>query len=853
MSFPLTIEELIVAEKPGVGQDLAKAIGGHIERGDGYLLVGRYAITWAIGHLLEQQKPDEYDRRYEKWHIDDLVFFPVEWKVRPRAKKDKKTGKEVKNADGSVALDPGIVKQINTIGKLLKVCKSVVNAGDAGREGQLIVDELLHHFTYRGPAKRLWLQETSAPAIRKALASMRDNAEYHTLYLAALARSQADFLVGINLTRGYTHAWQAKGNKGVLHFGRVQTPTLCMIVARDLEIEHFTPVDYFALRVQVQHQAGSFEALWLPRNELAFLGADGKPVGARNKQDAESIAVKVKGKAGCLHECKTEEKRISPPLPFSLGGLQKEANKQHGLSPTETLKIAQSLYEVHKLISYPRTDFEHYPEGDFQYAPQIIAAVRSNYGTAWTFPGTPDFSIKSAAWNDAKIGDHFALRPTQVGSYDLTKLSDPERKVYHLVVRQFLAQFYPHYVYESTVVTLHCEGETFRADGQIEKQVGWRTLFLSGREAKKMLPPGMQTHDPCDISQTHLEAKKTTPPERFNGATLIDAMEKAYTRVTDEKVKKFIKETGIGTPATRAAIIENLVGRGYVEDTVEGKRKVYISTAKGRMLYRAAPEWFRAPDLTAYFEELLKQVEQGTLPFDTFLQRQRLFLDKQIAAVRNGDVQQSMPTPQELRQAEDAPRIARGTARKVTKAGTADAYLSARQPGGEVAEILLKLPLADGRFVHDVDGKKWRVTRKIHGALPAEGANNALEFIVKNVKLPDYGVIGHPGFEPAQIGEKKANERADCCVVWLTIPSREGASGASSLVIVDHYFERITESVTRRRLSSKARQQKKGEAVTADKRCTKCGHVMYQRKGPKGTFWGCGGYPDCRHTENIPA
>lgn len=852
MSGQRQFEQVIIAEKPSVGMDLARAIGGPVEREDGYLIVGKYAISWALGHLFEQAKPEEYDPRYAKWSLDHLVFHPDHWILRPRSKKDK-AGRDLRTQDGSILLDPGIAKQIKIIGNLLKASQGAINAGDAGREGQLIVDEILVHFDYRLPVKRLWLQETNLPAIRKALADMKDNAQYYLLYQSALARSQADFLVGMNLTRGYTIAWQEKGNRGVLHFGRVQTPTLAMVVARDLEIDNFVVQEYFSLRACVQHANGPFDALWLPREEVAFLGADGKPLGAKRKQDAQTVAARVRGAQAVIRECRTEEKRVPPPLPFSLGGLQKEANKQLGLSPSATLKIAQTLYQRHKLITYPRTDYEHFPESDFQYAPQIIAAVRANYGSQWAFPGNPDFSIRSAAWNDAKIGDHFALRPTDASNADLSRLTDTERAIYDLVVRQFLAQFYPHYIYDSTVVTLECEGEFFKADGQMEKQAGWRMLFATSKDAKKMLPAGMQAQDACSITACALEAKKTAPPERYTGASLIDAMEKAYTRVTDDKVRKIIKETGIGTPATRAAIIEGLLQRGYMEEIIEGKKTVYASTTKGRMLYRASPEWIRVPDLTAYFEELLKQVEKGELAFDLFMERQRKFLDKQIALVRNGEAAAAMPSPQEMRQAEEMPRASRRKGgRKITKSGTADVYLATSQPPAEMAEAISRLPLADKKMVFAVDQMTFRVSRKVHGRSAVGAAADPARYSVAKFTLPDFSLIGRRGYDTRQITGQKANERPDCGVLWLSAPAAETA-GHDALIVVDHYYEQITKSSTRLRLSAKARKPPSGDGKENSRRCPKCGHSMFERQGTKGKFWGCGGYPDCRHTENMGA
>lgn len=636
--------DLIIAEKPSVATEIAKALGGSVHRGDGYLEVGDTCLSWAYGHLLEYAKPDEYDPKYEQWNIDDLPFFPNEFIIRARSEKDK-FGRDLKSSNGSIKLDSGIVKQLNVIGRLLKKATLVINAGDSAREGQLIVDELLTHFNYRGPAKRLWLQEMNLPAIKKALAAMRPNEEKLPLYQAALARQSLDFLIGMNCTRAYTTACKSKGIDMVAHVGRVQTPTICLVVARDLEIETFIAKDYFTLRVGVVHANGPFDATWIPDPESPFLDIEKR---VTNKAVVEAVATKVRDKTATVTSYVTSPKSISPPLPFSLGGLQKEAFKLFGLSASKSLEIAQALYEKHKLLSYPRTDYSYLPEGDHAYGQSIIEAAKSNLGERWDFPGTPDFKLFSPAWNDKKIGDHFAIRPTDRRDYDLEQLSPMEKNIYKLVVKQFLAQFYPPFKYDSTTAEITCEEEKFKATGKVEKQDGWKILFRKSgliKETKDddQVLPVMAINDDCDIKKATVEAKKTSPPSRFDTASLIEAMEKIHLFVTDEKVKKVLKERGIGTPATRSNIIDFALMREYIQEVTEGKRKYYVSTEKARFLYKIVPAWLRKPDLTAYFEELLMQVERKELSFDVLISRQKLFVDKLINAVKDGSVAAAMP------------------------------------------------------------------------------------------------------------------------------------------------------------------------------------------------------------------
>ncbi len=628
---------LWIAEKPSVGKDIAAALGESV-RGDGFITVGSDVISWCIGHLLEQAPPEAYDPAYSEWALDYLPIVPERWRMNPC----------------------GATKsQLNTLGMLLKQADSVVHCGDAAREGQMIVDEVLEHFRYKGDVHRLWLREMNTPAIRAAIKAITPNSRHQALYQSALARSRADWIMGMNLTRGFTHAWKSRGNAGPLHIGRVQTPTLCMIVRRDLDIESFVPVDYFVLDVVFQHANGRFTATWAPPPDADYIDASGHVL---NRKIVQAVAGAVHGKRGQISVFKTTTKSINPPLPFSLGELQKLANTLFGLSPKQTLSIAQALYETHKLTSYPRTDYCHLPEDEHRFAPDIIAAVKSNFGDKWDFPGTPDFSLKSPAWNTSKIGDHHGIRPTNTKGRNLNALTSTELAVYRLIVRQFLAQFYPPYSYASMAATVECENHSFAANGQKMLTLGWRELIPTDKPDVPL--PSMSVGDAVATVEPILRAEQTTPPPRFNGASLIDAMEKAHLFVTDPAVKSRLKETGIGTPATRAQIVESLVGRGYVTEAVKSKKKFYLSTPKGRALYTAVPDSLRKPDLTAYFEEMLKAVERAELPVATFMTHQSKFVHKLIDDVRNGSIAAGMPAGLVLEQPAPAPR--RQTARRTS-------------------------------------------------------------------------------------------------------------------------------------------------------------------------------------------
>jgi len=586
--------KLFIAEKPSMAMDIARALG-QFERKNGYFVSGGNCVTFAVGHLMGQAGPEAYGDEYAKekpWTFDNLPIVPSTWKT---------------------VTYPKTREQLATIGALLKSADSVVNCGDAAREGQMIVDEILQHFKFKGGVERLWLQSMTPEAIKKSLRQMKDNREYANLMFSAVARSRYDWLVGMNLTRAFSIPWKRAGHKGALHIGRVKTPTLCFVVERELIIRAFVPKDYFLLRCEVEHPNGSFIATWQPAKGSDFLDEEGRIV---NRVPADTMATWFEGMPAEIRAFDVQAKSVSPPLPFSLGDLQKEANRLLGLAPSQTLEVAQSLYEKHKLTSYPRTDYSHLPEEEHKLAASLVEAAKSNFGAAWPFKGAPDFSLKSGAWNSKKIGDHHGIRPTEKRDYDLSALSAHELAIYRLVVRNFLAQFYPPYRYDATSIVVDCEGESLAATGRTPREAGWRELFGADadREDESTLPM-MQAGDLVAISTATVESKKTSPPPRFTGATLIDAMEKAHLFVSDESLKARLKGAGIGTPATRANIVDELVAQGYLEI----QKKYYLPTERAMLIYAAIPAALRKPDSTALVEDALKRIELGEMDLKRFL------------------------------------------------------------------------------------------------------------------------------------------------------------------------------------------------------------------------------------------
>jgi DNA topoisomerase-3 len=630
---------VLIAEKPSLAQDIAQAIDPNARRADGFYIAGSDRVTYCIGHLIEQLKPEEYDPSLKAWDLNTLPFVPTEWRMRPRSLKNDR-GQDIKK-DGRIQLDGKIVAQIDTIRRLVQGATLVVNAGDADREGQLIVDEILTFVGCNAPVQRLWLQELNVPGIKKAMGRMKDNRDYLPLSLSALARSQADFLIGMNSTRGYTKVWQAAGNEGMLHVGRVQTPTLWLVWEREEQRRNFKSVEHYGVKAEVEHANGDFSAAWVPPEKAPYLDDEGRVL---NKQEAQRVAVAVKGKDGTVESTKTEPKRQSQPLPYTLADIQKAANK-FGFKPLTTLDIVQSLYEKHKIVSYPRTECPYLPEEDHRNATAVLAAVKANYDSEYAFPGTPDLTLKSPAWNDKKLGSHYGLVPT-VGRKPVGELSSSEKLIYGLIVRRYLAQFYAVHEYEATVVLIRVAGEQFKATGKVVTQKGWKVLYEGAGtggddEAKAPSLPKVNDGDAVQVTEASVQTKKTEPPALHDGDTLLDAMQNVHRYVTDPAVKSRLKAVeGLGTGATRAGIIENLIAHQYMKEVPKKGAKVkgvveYVTTEHGAALLKVVSTEVSRPDLTAWFEGKLEEIKEGQMDFARFSSIAEKFTRKLVDEIKD--------------------------------------------------------------------------------------------------------------------------------------------------------------------------------------------------------------------------
>lgn len=617
---------LFIAEKPSVAKAIAGELGS-TDKGDGFIACGTDIVTWCFGHMLEQADPDEYtpddvprgQSGKKVWRVDELPIIPESWILKP--KDDAK-------------------KQLAVIGKLLKEAKEIVNAGDPDREGQLLVDEVLEHFRNSKPVRRFWVSAQDSVSVKRGLAALKENSTYAGWADAARGRQRADWLIGMNLSRAYTLRAQRGGSRALLTVGRVQTPTLALVVARDREIEAFKAVPYHTIRAVVQHAGGSFTVAWMAREDQAGLDSEGRLV---DTAVADALVAAVKGQPGTIDAYQQEAKRQNQPQAFALSDITAVASAKFGYSAEDVLNACQALYETHKLTSYPRTDCAYLPESQYADAPRVLEAIKHVTPELAGLIDGADPRIKSKTWDDSKITAHHGIVPTmQKGSK--AALSERERNIYDLIVRAYLAQFYPLHEYMQTTVGVEIAGEKFAASGKVVTRNGWRDVYSQADEESEkdedddsgtLVLPSMIQGDAVSCTDATRKDAKTKPPARFTDGTLIRAMENIHKFVSDAEHKKMLREgDGIGTSATRASIISELKRREFL--AVKGKQ--IISTTLGRSVIDALPEVVKSPVLTALYERMLKGVEQGTAALDAFITRQETFIRDQVEKANSGAV-----------------------------------------------------------------------------------------------------------------------------------------------------------------------------------------------------------------------
>ncbi len=454
---------VFIAEKPSLGRAIAAVLPKPHLSGDGYIEVGNGdVVTWCIGHLLEQVPPDAYHDRYKRWNLADLPIVPTKWRLSPRS-----------SARGQLAV----------IRKLLSKAPPLVHAGDPDREGQLLVDEVIDYVGYpkakRSTIERLLISDLNPSAVQRSLTSMRPNREFAPLSVSALPRSRADWLYGMNMSRAYTILGQRAGYDGVLSVGRVQTPVLGLVVRRDEEIANFVSKPYFEVDALIPHEGKDIRARWQPSEACSqFQDEDGKVL---HRPLAENVCRRITGQTASISESDHKDIRQAPPLPYSLSALQIDASKRYGMTAASVLSACQSLYERHKAITYPRSDCRHLPEEHFAVAPKVISAIEKSAPALSKAAAETRASLRSKAWDDRRVSAHHAIIPTPAASAS-GRFSESERKVYELIARQYLMQFYPAAVYALGKLVFAISGGRFIAKGRLLKEPGWRVL-LGGKQS----------------------------------------------------------------------------------------------------------------------------------------------------------------------------------------------------------------------------------------------------------------------------------------------------------------------------------------------------------------------------------
>ena len=590
---------LVLAEKPSVGTDLARVLPGPFKKSPGYLEGPDHVITWAVGHLVQLAEPDAYDKKFKSWKMEDLPIVPDKFKhfVDDRSKKQFTIVKKQLGRDDVDA---------------------VINACDAGREGELIFALCYEQAKCSKPVERLWLASMTQKAIADAFEHLRPSSELEPLESAARARQEADWIVGMNATRAATIRLRSSFD-GAVSLGRVQTPTLAILARREEEIKAHIPVPYWQVNARFSTEAG-----------VEYSGLLIAPDGDRLPAEEPALAVVADCKTGegTIVRLETRERRDKAPLLFDLTSLQREASSRYGFTARRTLSAAQKLYEQHKSLSYPRTN-SRYLTGDMvpEIRPiaELVGRTSPEYSAAAKFvDGLSELPLGRVV-NDAKVGDHHAIIPTNAEIHPIARFTEDERKIYDLVARRFLAVFHPESVAENTTLETGVAGHRFRTRGRVLVVPGWRGI--DGESKSDELLPKLSEGDVVGVVDVESERKETKPPQRYSDGKLLEAMETAGKDVDDEEAREAMKESGIGTPATRAGIIETLISRGYLER--DGR--ALVCTEKGTNVIRLLGESpLTSPALTGSWEARLEKIAKGEEQRDAFIGDIALFAKETV-------------------------------------------------------------------------------------------------------------------------------------------------------------------------------------------------------------------------------
>jgi len=601
---------LLVAEKPSVGQDLARVLPGPFKKQEGYLEGPDHTITWAVGHLVQLAEPEAYDPKFKSWRMADLPIVPERFKLVVR---DERSRKQMSVVTKQLARDD--------VGE-------VVNACDAGREGELIFAYLYEKAKAKKPVKRLWLNSMTNAAMRSALEALRPADEFELLEQAARSRSEADWIVGMNATRAATIRLRSSFD-GAVSLGRVQTPTLAIVARREEEIKAFTPEPYWLVDAVFEADPLGGAARRYTGHYQAPPGSPGKTKGPRVGTEAEARAIvdACAGREGTITKLEKKEQREKAPMLYDLTTLQREANNRYGFSAKRTLAAAQRLYEEHKALTYPRTNSRYLPTDMVEEIKPIaeLVGAHADYRVAAEYVTGLDVLPLGRVVNDEKVSDHHAIIPTR-SEHNIEKMGSDDRRVYDMAVRRFLAVFHPEAVFENTRIetTIEADGgpHVFRTRGKVLLVPGWRGVYDEGapnaradedgrgedEEATDQQLPRLTADEQVQTREIESLRRETKPPRRYSDASLLGAMETAGKLVDDDELREAMKDSGIGTPATRAAIIERLITVGYIER--DGR--ALVATEKGLNVIRLLDgHALTSPGLTGSWEQRLGKIERG--------------------------------------------------------------------------------------------------------------------------------------------------------------------------------------------------------------------------------------------------
>ncbi len=618
-------KKLIIAEKPSVAKEIGKVLKCQ-KKGDGYIFGDDYVITWAIGHLVTLCDPEDYNKELKKWNISTLPIKPTEMKL-----------KAIKNTR----------KQLEIVYKLINNddIESLICATDSGREGELIFRYIYEIAKCKKPFDRLWISSMTDKAIKDGFKKLKNGHEYDNLYYSAKCRSEADWLVGINATRAFTLKYNT-----LLSIGRVQTPTLAIVVERQKEINDFKPEQYYEILSQYENFKGKWIDQALKNSKI------------KNKDDAKKIVEEVKGKMGIVKSLKKEDKKERPPLLYDLTELQIDCNKKFGYTAKRTLQIAQDLYEKKKMITYPRTDSKYLSSDMKSKMQSTIKSVDVPQYTNYVqhIFSKEKLNITNRIVNDSKVTDHHAIIPTGK-KLNFNGFNRDEFNVMDLIVRRFLSAFYEDYLYSITTAIIEINSHNFISKGSVVKQLGFNELYkdFKNNKTEKDILPDMKEGDEVKLVKASLSEKKTKPPKLYTEASLLSAMEHAGRFVDDESIKESLRESGMGTPATRASIIERLVAVKYVER----RGKTIVPTDKGMKIIEVVPNELKSPEITGKWEKGLNLINKGDMDVNRFMNSISRFVDYIIVeSNKNTDVvfENEGFNKSKLKKIEDCPKCKKG-------------------------------------------------------------------------------------------------------------------------------------------------------------------------------------------------